>query len=58
MKFIVEYDTGEKVWLNLDHAIKLVKTADNRYFLYLINGETYEIDHRTASKVENFFDER
>ena len=49
---------GGKVWINIPQMLKMEKTADGHYFLYLVNGDMYEIDHKTASMVENYFEGR
>ena len=33
--------------------IKMEKMPDGRFFVYMINGEVYEIDHRSARVVES-----
>ena len=38
--------------------LKMEKTPDGHYFLYLVNGDMYEIDHKTARMVENYFEGR
>lgn len=35
--------------------MKMTKTREEYYYIYLINGEKYLIDHRTASAVESCF---
>ena len=57
-KLVLDLPNGEKVWINLMQMLKMKKTPDDRYFLYLVNGEVYEINHRTARQVENYFEGR
>ncbi len=57
-KLVLDTPNGGKVWINIPQMLKMEKTPDGRYFLYLINGEVYEINHKTASLVENYFEGR
>lgn len=54
-KIILELATGVRTWLNPMQIIKMEQLPDGRYFVRLSNGEAYEIDRRTASKVEDAF---
>ena len=56
-KVVIEVPTGEKVWINPRQVVKMVKSVSGRYFIYLSNGETYEVDRRKASTLEDFFKE-
>lgn len=57
-KLVLGMPDGGKVWINIPQLLKMEKTADGHYFLYLVNGDMYEIDHKTASMVENYFEGR
>ena len=57
-KLVLDLPDGGKVWINIPQMLKMEKTADGHYFLYLVNGDMYAIDHRTASMVENYFEGR
>ena len=57
-KLVLDLPNGKKVWINIVQMLKMEKTPDDRYFLYLINGEIFEINHRTARIVENYFEGR
>lgn len=57
-KLVLGMPDGGKVWINIPQMLKMEKTADGHYFLYLVNGDMYEIDHKTASMVENYFEGR
>lgn len=57
-KLVLDLPDGGKVWINIPQMLKMEKTADGHYFLYLVNGEMYEINHKTASMVENYFEGR
>ena len=57
-KFVLGMPDGGKVWINIPQMLKMEKPADGHYFLYLVNGDMYEIDHKTASMVENYFEGR
>ncbi len=56
-KLELELKDGSRVWINLSQSIKMIKTPEGRYILYLINGETYEIDRRAASRVESYYED-
>lgn len=58
IKLVLGMPDGGKVWINIPQMLKMEKTADGHYFLYLVNGDMYEIDHKTASMVENYFEGR
>ncbi len=57
-KLVLGMPDGGKVWINIPQMLKMEKTTDGHYFLYLVNGDMYEIDHKTASMVENYFEGR
>lgn len=57
-KVVVDLPNGKRVWINTAHLVKMEKTPDDRYFVYLINGEVYEINRGDAAKVENCFEGR
>lgn len=57
-KLVLSLHDGTKVWINIPQMLKMEKTPDNHYFLYLVNGDMFEIDHKTASMVENYFEGR
>lgn len=57
-KLVLTLSDGTKVWINLVQMLKMTKTPDGSYYLYLINGEKYSIDHSTARLVENYFEGR
>ena len=57
-KLVLGLPDGGKVWINIPQMLKMEKTADGQYFLYLVNGDMYKIDHKTASMVENYFEGR
>lgn len=57
-KLVLGLPDGSKVWINIPQMLKMEKTPDGKYFIYLVNGEKYLIDHKTASMVENYFEGR
>ena len=57
-KLVIELPDKGKVWINLPQILKMEKTPDGHYFLYLVNGEMFELDHSTARMVENYFEGR
>lgn len=36
----------------------MAKTPDGQYFVYLVNGEKYLVDHGQAREIKNYFEER
>ena len=57
-KLVLSLQDGSKVWINIPQMLKMVKTPTGEYYLYLVNGESYQIDHGTARMVENYFEGR
>ena len=57
-KLVLELPDGRKVWINIPQMLKMEKTPDGRYLLYLVNGEVFQIDYQTARMVENYFEGR
>ena len=57
-KLVLPMPDGSKVWINIPQMLKMEKTPDGQYFLYLVNGEMFHIDHKTASMIENYFEGR
>lgn len=55
-KLVLIRNDGAKLWINVAHILKMIKTSEGEYYIYLINGEKYLIDHRTASLVESCFE--
>ena len=52
---VLNLQDGSRVWINLSQIVKMVK-RNGEYYLYLSNGDSYQIDHGTASWVENYFE--
>ena len=52
-KLVIEVPGGKKIWLNIMQMIKMERYPDGRFFVYMINGEIFEIDHKSARIVEN-----
>lgn len=57
LKLVLTLPDRSRIWINPAHIVKMVKTATDHYYLYLITGETYEVDHRTASAVEGYLED-
>ena len=57
-KLVLSLKDGSKVWINIPQMLKMVKTSTGEYYIYLVNGEKYLIDHSTARLVENYFEGR
>ena len=56
-RVVVEFPDNRKIWINPQLIMKMERVADGRYFIHLINGEIYEIGHRTASELESYFED-
>lgn len=56
-KLRLELANGTKVWLNVAQAVKMQRMPDGRYYLYMVNGEIFEIDRSMAREVENSFED-
>lgn len=52
-KIVLELADGSKLWINRLMILKMRKAADGRYFIYLVNGEFYEINNQQARMVED-----
>ena len=52
-KVTIKLQDGSIVWLNRALVVKMRKAPDGRYFVYMINGECYEIDNKQARLVED-----
>ncbi len=57
-KLVLSMSDGTKVWINLEQMLKMTKTPDGNYYLYMVNGEKYQIDHSTARVIENCLEGR
>lgn len=55
-KLVLRAEDGSSVWINVNYIVKMTKTREGYYYIYLLNGEKYLIDHRTASAVESCFE--
>ena len=55
-KLVLRAEDGSSVWINVNYIVKMTKTREGNYYIYLLNGERYLIDHRTASAVESCFE--
>jgi hypothetical protein len=36
----------------------MIKTPDGKYYIYLINGDVFEVDKGAARTIENYFEGR
>ncbi len=57
-KIVLDMPNGSKVWINVAQLLKMEKTPDGRFLVFLVNGEVYEINRGDAAKVENCFEGR
>ena len=55
-KLVLKAKGGSSVQINVNYIVKMTKTCEGYYYIYLLNGEKYLIDHRTASAVESCFE--
>ena len=56
VRVTLELADGRTIWLNPRLMLKMEKTPDGRFFVYMVNGETYEIGRKEAGRVEDFFE--
>ena len=57
-KIVLDMPNGTKVWINPLQLLKMERTTDGLYFVFLMNGEVYEINRGDARKVEDCFEGR
>ena len=55
-KFVINLEDGAKVWLNIQQLVKMIKTPDDRYLIYMSNGDVYAITYKEARTVENLLE--
>ena len=55
-KLILAMNNDTRLWINPAQIIKMERSPDGRFFIYLTNGEVYEVDRRMAGAVENYFE--
>lgn len=55
-KLVLAMPDGTKVWINVQQILKMEKTPDGQYFLYLVNGEKFLINHSLARTIENYME--
>lgn len=56
-KLVIDLADGTRIWVNMFQIVKMQKDTAGRYFIFLTNGECYEVDRRTASTVEEFLED-
>ncbi|MBQ8586947.1 MAG: hypothetical protein IJ453_02560 [Oscillospiraceae bacterium] len=54
-KIILSMANDSRLWLNPNQIVKMERTPEGRYFVFMTNGEVFEIDRRTAGAIENHF---
>ena len=54
-KIILSMENDSRLWLNPNQIVKMERTPEGRYFVFMTNGEVFEIDRRTAGAIENHF---
>ena len=47
---------GTVIWLNIYNMVKMIKDQQERYFIYMLNGEVFQIDKSNARKIENMME--
>lgn len=55
-KLILNKPDGTKIWVNMLLVVKMEKLSDGKYFLFLLNGEVFEISQDSARTVERFLE--
>lgn len=56
-RIMIDTHNGGRIWLNPQQILKMEKTPDGRYFVYMPNGEIFEIGSRAASNLEDYFED-
>ena len=54
-KIILSLANDSRLWLNPNQIVKMERTPEGRFFVFMTNGEVFEIDRRTAGAIENHF---
>ena len=55
-KLILDLADGTRVFLNMFQMVKMVKTRDEKYFLYMSNGDVFPISYHEAKKVDRLLE--
>lgn len=55
-KIILSLANDSRLWLNPNQIVKMERTPEGRFFVFMTNGEVFEIDRRTAGAIENYFE--
>lgn len=55
-KVILSMANDTRLWLNPNQIVKMERTPEGRFFVFMTNGEVFEIDRRAAGAIENFFE--
>ena len=55
-KIILSLANDSRLWLNPNQIVKMERTPDGRFFVFMTNGEVFEIDRRDAGAIENYFE--
>ncbi|MBE6793107.1 MAG: hypothetical protein E7534_06410 [Ruminococcaceae bacterium] len=55
-KLKLEMPDDTTVWVNMLQIVKMQKDAAGRYFIFMSNGEVFEINHSAAKRVEECFE--
>ena len=56
-KLVLAKPDGTRVWINLFQVLKMEKLPNGRFYLFLINGEVFEINLDSARIVEKFLED-
>ena len=56
-RVVIDTPNKGRIWLNAQQIGKMERIPDGRYFVTMVNGQVFEIDSRTASNLESYFED-
>ncbi|MBQ4565905.1 MAG: flagellar FlbD family protein [Oscillospiraceae bacterium] len=55
-KIILTMANESRLWLNPGQIVKMECTPEGRYYVFMTNGEVFEVNRRAAGAIENYFE--
>ena len=52
-KLILSLANDARIWLNPGQIVKMERTPEGRFYVFMSNGEVFEVDRRAAGAIEN-----
>ena len=52
-KLILSLANDSRIWLNPGQIVKMERTPEGRFYVFMSNGEVFEVDRRAAGAIEN-----